>query len=130
MNESGRQLSAYARYFKIAPQHILVAYDELDFPAGVMRLRFGGGAGGHNGVRDVIRCLGDEFWRLRIGIGRPADKAQVTPFVLSPPTRGEKDKIAPCLEDAANLLDDLAAGNFEKALTHLHSDPRTNNHGI
>src|SRR5579862_574860 len=82
MNHSGDPLRSVASFYKVPLEAILVAYDELDFPAGIVRLKQGGGAGGHNGMRDVIAHMGDAFWRLRIGIGHPGDRAQVLDYVL------------------------------------------------
>src|SRR3990167_2011632 len=87
MNESGQAVVAVARFYKIAPEEILVAHDELDFPAGTIRFKENGGHGGHNGLRDLIAHLGSKnFWRLRIGIGHPRHKDHVTPYVLSAPS--------------------------------------------
>ena len=89
MNHSGDPVRSVATFYKVPLEAILVAYDELDFPAGVVRLQQGGGAAGHNGLRDVIAQMGDDFWRLRIGIGHPGDRSQVLDYVLGrPPRRG------------------------------------------
>ncbi|MCL4162761.1 UNVERIFIED_CONTAM: hypothetical protein GTU68_053862, partial [Idotea baltica] len=88
MNRSGKAIAALAGFYKIAPENILVAYDELDLDPGVAKLKFGGGHGGHNGVRDSIACLGNsrDFYRLRIGIGHPGSANMVTNYVLSKPS--------------------------------------------
>ena len=89
MNRSGGPVRSVATFYKVPVESILVAYDELDFPAGVVRLKQGGGAAGHNGMRDVIAQMGDGFWRLRIGIGHPGDRAQVLDYVLGRPPAAE-----------------------------------------
>ncbi|MGH8269665.1 MAG: aminoacyl-tRNA hydrolase, partial [Steroidobacteraceae bacterium] len=89
MNLSGQSVRSVAGFYRIAPQSILVAHDELDFPPGVVRLKEGGGAGGHNGLRDIMAQLGDEFWRLRIGIGHPGDRGAVLDYVLGRPPAAE-----------------------------------------
>src|SRR5271155_6207724 len=104
MNHSGDPVRSVATFYKIPVQSILVAYDELDFPAGVVRLKQGGGAAGHNGVRDVIGQLGDGFWRLRIGIGHPSDRAQVLDYVLGRPNASEAQLIREALTAAADAV--------------------------
>ena len=88
MNSSGAAVQALASFYRIAPGEMLVAHDEIDLPPGVVRLKEGGGHGGHNGVRDVIAQLGADFWRLRIGVGHPGSKDQVIDAVLDRATRG------------------------------------------
>ena len=91
MNVSGRAVAALAHFYKIAPQHILVAHDELDLPPGSAKLKLGGGHGGHNGLKDIIAHLGTQnFWRLRIGIGHPGERAEVTNYVLNAPRKEEQ----------------------------------------
>ena len=85
MNNSGGPVQRLAGFYKIPVESMLAAYDELDFSAGVVRLKHGGGAGGHNGMRDIIAQMGDAFWRLRIGIGHPGHKSQVLNYVLGRP---------------------------------------------
>src|SRR5690606_8275070 len=82
MNNSGRVTAAVAAFYKIAPEAILVAHDELDLPPGGLRLKSGGGAGGHNGLKDLIAHVGEKFWRLRIGVGHPGHRDLVTPYLL------------------------------------------------
>ena len=90
MNASGRAVAALARFYKITPEEILVVHDELDLPPGEVKLKKGGGHGGHNGLRDIISQLGTtDFWRLRLGIGHPGDKAAVVDYVLNAPRREE-----------------------------------------
>lgn len=121
MNESGRAVQAIAKFYKINPEEILVAHDELDFPVGQIRLKLGGGHGGHNGLRDIIQALGaNEFYRLRIGIDHPGHRDQVTPYVLGEPSRADKTKIEQAIEDALPVLPDLLKGNAEAAFRYLH----------
>lgn len=121
MNESGRSVAAIAQFYKITPQEILVAHDELDFPAGTIRLKENGGHGGHNGLRDIIQCLGTpDFYRLRIGIGHPGHKDRVTPYVLSEPSRGDKELIISSLDSAMRYLPELMEGEIQKVMRELH----------
>lgn len=122
MNHSGRSVGALARYYKIAPEEILVAHDELDFDAGVVKLKKGGGHGGHNGLRDVVAHLGShEFLRLRIGIGHPGSKEEVVGYVLSNPLPTERQAIDARLDDAVDIVQDLVAGRYEQAVNVLHA---------
>ena len=94
MNRSGQSVAALARFYRIEPAEILVVHDELDIPPGQLRLKFGGGLGGHNGLKDITAHLGtQDFWRLRIGIGHPGDRNEVVNFVLKRPGRAESDLI-------------------------------------
>ena len=121
MNESGKAVAAIAKFYKIAPQEILIAHDELDFPAGTTRLKENGGHGGHNGLRDIIQCLGaHDFYRLRIGIGHPGYKDRVTPYVLSEPSRGDKELIVNATDGITRFLPDLIGGEIQKVMRELH----------
>jgi PTH1 family peptidyl-tRNA hydrolase len=123
MNESGRAVRAMAQFYKLKPDDILVVHDELDFDAGVIRLKKGGGHGGHNGLRDIIACLGTpEFYRMRIGIGHPGNRNQVTGYVLGQPNKADKDKIVQAVDDGLRVVDDILEGDFEKAMRYLHND--------
>lgn len=122
MNHSGRAVAATARYFDIPPEETLIAYDELDLPAGTARLKQGGGHGGHNGVRDSISALGSPaFWRLRIGIDHPGDKAQVVGYVLSRPSKTDAALMLDAIDDAERCLPDLVVGKFQLAMNRLHT---------
>ena len=124
MNHSGQSVAALVRYFDIAPEQILIAYDELDLPAGTVRVKRGGGHAGHNGMRDSIAALGTrEFWRLRIGIGHPGDKAQVVGYVLSRPSKADGEAIHDAIDDAERSLSDLVAGKFQLVMNRLHAGP-------
>jgi len=120
MNNSGQAVSAMAKYFDIAPDNILVAYDELDLPVGEVKLKTGGGHGGHNGVRDIIKALGtNDFHRLRIGIGRPTGKG--VDYVLGVPPKSEADAIQNNIDEAIALLPLLVEGKFQIAMNKLHT---------
>lgn len=122
MNASGQAVSAMARYFDIAPENILIAYDELDLPAGTVRLKSSGGHGGHNGVRDVAKALGtNDFHRLRIGIGRPTGKG--IDYVLGEPSKQDADAIQNTIDDAIRLMPLLVAGKIQDAMQKLHTRP-------
>lgn len=123
MNESGSAVGLLCRYYQYSPTKIVIAHDELDLPAGVVRLKRGGGHGGHNGLRDIVEHLGSNaFNRLRIGIGHPGDRTQVTDYVLSPPNRADKQMIEDGLQRADAVLDDLVQGHFDRAMRQLHTD--------
>jgi PTH1 family peptidyl-tRNA hydrolase len=124
MNHSGDPVRSVASFYKIPVPSILVAYDELDFPAGVVRLKQGGGAAGHNGVRDVIGQMGDGFWRLRLGIGHPSDRALVLDYVLGRPTANEAPLIHDALSAAADAVPVLLNEGAQIAMNRLHArDP-------
>ena len=122
MNLSGKSITAALRYWKIEPEETLVAHDELDLPAGVARLKFDGGHGGQNGLRDTMRLLGHgKFHRLRIGIGHPGHKDKVTPWVLGRPGKDDEASILRAIDDALDALPIAVAGNFMDAMTRLHT---------
>ncbi len=122
MNESGRAVQALANFYKILPEEILVTHDELDFPAGVVRLKAGGGHGGHNGLRDIIQRLGsNEFLRLRIGIDHPGNRDQVISYVLNEPSAQDKVKIIEAIQNSLPVIPDLLAGETDRAFRYLHN---------
>jgi PTH1 family peptidyl-tRNA hydrolase len=125
MNASGRSVGALARFYKIAPEEILVVHDELDLPPGVTKLKMGGGNGGHNGLKDISAQLGTpNYWRLRLGIGHPGEKSAVVNYVLHTPSRGEFELIEDNIRASAHLLAMLLEGNFEAAMLKLHTKPK------
>ena len=127
MNRSGQAVGAYARFFKIAPAQILVVHDELDLAPGTVRLKQGGGHGGHNGLRDISAQLGADYRRLRIGIGHPRDLypgREVVDFVLQRPARAERQAIDERMAAALGVVPMLAAGQWERAGQTLHTVPR------
>lgn len=122
MNHSGRAVTAALRYWKIEPAQMLVAHDELDLPAGTARLKFDGGHGGQNGLRDIIALLGHgRFHRLRIGIGHPGHKDKVTPWVLGRPGRDDEAAIARAIDEALAVLPLAVGGDFNEAMKRLHT---------
>ena len=124
MNHSGDPVRSVASFYKVPVSQILVAYDELDFAAGVVRLKLGGGAAGHNGMRDVIAQLGDGFWRLRIGIGHPGDRTQVLEYVLGRPSAADAAAIHEALLAGADALPVMLTEGAQVAMNRLHSrDP-------
>jgi PTH1 family peptidyl-tRNA hydrolase len=125
MNESGRSVAQLARFYKIAPEEILVAHDELDFEPGTVKLKLGGGVAGHNGLKDVHASLGTQaFWRLRIGIGHPGDRSQVADFVLHPPRAEEGGLIEESIEKALDVAPLILAGDLTGAMHKLHTKPK------
>ena len=122
MNASGKSIMAALRYWKIEPEEMLVVHDELDLPPGVARLKFDGGHGGQNGLRDTIRLLGHgKFHRLRIGIGHPGHKDKVTPWVLGRPGIADEALILRAIGEAADVLPLAVQGQFSDAMTRLHT---------
>jgi peptidyl-tRNA hydrolase, PTH1 family len=123
MNRSGQAVGPAANFFKLEPQQILVAYDELDLPPGEVRFKSDGGHGGHNGLRDIIAALGNSraFHRLRIGIGHPGARELVTPHVLSRPSPDDRRRIDRCIEEALEALPDAVCGNWPIAMNRLNS---------
>lgn len=122
MNESGRAVGACARYFRYKPQQILVVHDELDLEPGIVRLKNGGGHGGHNGLRDIIQSLGSrDFWRLRIGVGHPGHKSEVTNYVLGRPAKKEELEIRQGIGRADTVIGDVLKGKMGEAMHSLHT---------
>ena len=125
MNESGRSVSALLRFFRIEPAQMLVVHDELDLPPGTVKLKKGGGTGGHNGLTDIAEALDTkDFWRLRVGIGHPGHRDLVADYVLDWPRRAELDAIEPPFERSLDLLPRLATGRIIDAVTWLHTAPK------
>ncbi len=145
MNRSGQAVGAFARFYKIPPEAILVVHDELDLPAGAVKLKQGGGSGGHNGIKDIDAHLGTpRYWRLRIGIGHPRDlpllhaqntqtsadqslisakkpHLSVADFVLKPPGRVEQGQIDAVIDRSFAVLPLVLSGDMRKATQQLHS---------
>jgi PTH1 family peptidyl-tRNA hydrolase len=123
MNESGGAVRAVADYYEVATEHILVAYDELDLPPGVVRLKQGGGHGGHNGLRDIFRHLPEPgFLRLRIGIGHPGHKDAVTPYVLGRPPVQIRMEVENAIGRAIAVIPDILSGQVAAAQKALHTE--------
>jgi PTH1 family peptidyl-tRNA hydrolase len=122
MNNSGQPVRAVLDYFKISAENLLVAYDDLDLPPGTIRLKKGGGHGGHNGMRDIFRHVDNtDFLRLRIGIGHPGFKDAVTGYVLSRPTADQEQEMMRSIRAGIAVMPDLLAGNLSKATKDLHT---------
>ena len=123
MNRSGQSVGAAASFYKLDPESILVAHDELDLAPGEVRFKRGGGHGGHNGLRDIIGALGNasEFHRLRIGIGHPGVSDLVSPWVLSRPAPDDRARIDACIREAIRVLPDAVEGKWAIAMNHLHT---------
>ena len=127
MNLSGKSVASLARFFKIAPQEILVAHDELDIDPGQVKLKFGGSHAGHNGLRDIHAQLGSgDYWRLRLGVGHPGNKDEVVNWVLKKPSLDHRIAIDQCIDRSLKALPAFMAGDMEKAtlLVHTSKPPR------
>jgi PTH1 family peptidyl-tRNA hydrolase len=122
MNHSGQAVSALARFYRIPPAEMLVLHDELDLPPGTLRLKFGGGLGGHNGLKDIAAHLGtQDFWRLRIGVGHPGDRDQVVDYVLKKPRAEERTLIEAALDRALEHWPHLERGEYPVAMQKLNT---------
>ncbi len=121
MNNSGQAVRAVAQFYKIPTEAVLVVHDELDIPPGQLRLKQGGGHGGHNGLRDIIAHIGNPFTRLRVGIGHPGDSRDVTNYVLGRASSTEQADIEAALQDAQRYLSLILQGETQKAMNHLHA---------
>lgn len=125
MNRSGVSVAALARFFKIPPGQILVVHDELDLPPGQAKLKQGGSAAGHNGLKDIHAMLGTlDFWRLRLGIGHPGVKAEVPNYVLKKPSAEHREAIAKASEQSLKAVDAMLAGQMDRALQIVHAQPQ------
>ena len=128
VNKSGQAVAALVNYFKIDPLDILVVYDELDLPVGTTRLKKGGGHGGHNGIRDIIKAIGSQdFNRLRIGIGHPGEASKVSNYVLSEPSKTDANLIQADIDKSIDVLPLLINGEFQDAMLKLHTPPQGTN---
>jgi PTH1 family peptidyl-tRNA hydrolase len=121
MNGSGVAVASLARFQRIDPGAILVVHDEIDLPPGAVRLKQGGGHGGHNGLRDVIAHLGPDFWRLRLGVGHPGSKDEVIDYVLQRPAAAERQLIEAALARALDVVPELVRDGTQKAMQALHT---------
>ena len=121
MNRSGQAVAALARFYKVEAHEILVVHDELDLPPGAIRLKCGGGNGGHNGLKDIQAQLASpDFWRLRLGIGHPGERNEVINYVLKAPRREEQELIDRAIDRCLLAWPKLAAGDYEAAQRLLH----------
>jgi peptidyl-tRNA hydrolase, PTH1 family len=125
MNESGRSVASFTHFLRIEPVEMLVVHDELDLPPGTVKLKKGGGTGGHNGLTDIVEALDTkDFWRLRIGIGHPGNKDLVADYVLHTARGEEQALIDPPFERSLDLMTWLAKGRMTDAMTWLHTAPK------
>lgn len=122
MNLSGQAVRACMNYHKIPPDAILVAHDDIDLPVGTIKLKYDGGDGGHNGLKDIIRHLNTkQFYRLRIGVGHPGNSKDVIDYVLKNPSKADRQKIDDALQQAFDVLPLIVAGEMQKAMHKLHT---------
>ncbi|MGZ4970491.1 MAG: aminoacyl-tRNA hydrolase [Methylobacter sp.] len=122
MNRSGQAVGKLARYYKLAPDEILIVHDELDFNVGIVKLKKDGGHAGHNGLRDIIAHLGaKEFYRLRVGIGRPSAGKEIADFVLSDPSKNEWALMLSAFDFAAGYLEQMVVGDMSVVMNKLNS---------
>lgn len=125
MNRSGITVAALVNFFKIPVGEMLVVHDEIDLDTGIARLKFSGGHGGNNGLRDIIENLGiRDFYRLRIGVGHPGSSDKVTPHVLGRPSAEDEKLILQAIDDGIAVLPELLHGEYQKAMTRLHTQQR------
>ena len=123
MNISGRAVGALSQFYKIEPHHILVVHDELDLSPGIVKLKIGGGHGGHDGLKDIFAHLGTrDFWRLRIGIGHPGERADVVNYVLNAPRHEESELIEHAMQRSLAVVPLIVDGKQEAAMLKLHSN--------
>lgn len=122
MNRSGESVAAIAKFYKIPSEQILVVHDELDLPPGTIRLKIGGGHGGHNGLRSIISSIGNNnFLRLRIGIGHPGHRDLVHSYVLNRPNKSDTSLINDSINNCLYEIDDIISGNYSKVMQNLHT---------
>jgi len=121
MNHCGEAIGAFASYYRLGPEQILVVHDELDLPPGKLKLKNGGGAAGHNGLRDTTRHIGPDYLRLRLGIGHPGQRKEVVNFVLKRPPEAEKTLITAAIDHAIDHITDIVDGDLQAAMNALHT---------
>ena len=123
MNNSGQSVKALSSYYNIEPEEILVIHDDLDLTPGSVKIKMGGGHGGHNGLKDTIKALNtSDFYRLRLGIGHPGSKNEVVDFVLTPPGKTDSMLIEQAIKEAMDIIEPLVIGDVEQAMKKLHTD--------
>ena len=124
MNLSGQPVQMLAGFFRIKPEEVLVVHDELDFPPGTVRLKQGGGIAGHNGLKDISQRLAThEYWRLRLGVGKPPAGSEGGDYVLQKPPAEERAAIDAAIEKSLALMPQILAGDFQSAMNKLHTEP-------
>lgn len=122
MNLSGQSVQSYSSFYKIPLNEILVVHDELDLDPGTIRLKKGGGAGGHNGLKDIMQRMGKDFMRLRVGIGHPGQASQVSNYVLKKAPADEMAATDEALHRGLDYINDIVKGEYEYAMNHLHTN--------
>lgn len=126
MNRSGMAVSAFARYYKLAPAQILVVHDEVDLPPGAVRLKLGGGTAGHNGLEDIVTQLGSrDFLRLRLGVGHPGASHQVVSYVLARAPAAEQEALDAAIARALACLPAIVRGEYQRAMNALHTKAKS-----
>lgn len=123
MNLSGQAVGTIINFFKIPLDEVLIVHDELDIEPGTARLKTGGGIGGHNGLRDIVKALGNQkdFHRLRIGIGHPGHASKVSGYVLNKPSQDDRERIMAAIDESLRVLPDVITGDMSKAMNRLHT---------
>ncbi len=123
MNLSGQAVGTIINFFKIPLDEVLIVHDELDIEPGTARLKTGGGIGGHNGLRDIVKALGNQkdFHRLRIGIGHPGHASKVSGYVLNKPSQDDRERIMAAIDESLRVLPDVISGDISKAMNRLHT---------
>jgi len=121
MNRSGLSVKQLSSFFKIPPEQILIVHDELDITPGTLRLKSGGGHGGHNGLRDLHAQIGKDYWRLRVGIGHPGVANKVADYVLSRPSAADEIEIQNSIDRAADEVERIVLGDMQKVMNTLHT---------
>jgi len=123
MNNSGQSVKNLSNYYNIEPEQVLVVHDDLDLTPGSVKIKMGGGHGGHNGLKDIIKALDtNDFYRLRLGIGHPGSKNEVVDFVLKPPGKTDLMLIEQAIKEAMDVIEPLVSGDIEQAMKQLHTD--------
>ncbi len=122
VNVSGAPIAAVCRYFRVPAQALLVAHDDIDLPDGTARLKFSGGNGGHKGIRDISQHLGQDFWRLKLGVGHPGRASEVVGYVLKPLSRADRAAVDRAVQQVLAHVGNLVAGDFQGVMNALH-DP-------
>ncbi|QMU61531.1 MAG: aminoacyl-tRNA hydrolase [Gammaproteobacteria bacterium] len=121
MNDSGESLRPFCDFYKISPEQVLVAHDEIDLPNGEAKIKWAGGHGGHNGLRSIFSHLSRDIWRLRLGVGHPGHKDQVVGYVLKQISKSDRAAVDDVIIDAMNTIEDCVSGDLEAAMRRLHS---------
>ena len=121
MNDSGESLRPFCDFYKILPEQVLVAHDEIDLPNGEAKIKWAGGHGGHNGLRSIFSHLSRDIWRLRLGVGHPGHKDQVVSYVLKQISKNDRTAVDDAIIDSMNVIEDCVSGDLEAAMRRLHS---------